>query len=107
LESRLGVRLLHRSTRRLSLTSEGNTYFVRACQILSDIEDVEAEVVRSPASPRGRLYVNTNNAPKWSIVWQYCFWKKFPRDRLTMTRNAKRLPGKILYDEIFGRLTIR
>jgi len=62
LESRLGVRLLHRSTRRLSLTSEGNTYFVRARQILSDIEDVEAEVVRSRASPRGRLHVNTNNA---------------------------------------------
>jgi DNA-binding transcriptional LysR family regulator len=62
LEGRLGVRLLHRTTRRLTLTAEGNTYFVRARQILADIEDVEAEVVKSRASPRGRLHVNTNNA---------------------------------------------
>lgn len=62
LEDRLGVRLLHRTTRRLALTSEGEVYFSRARQILADIEEVEAEVTRSRGSPRGRLHVHTSNA---------------------------------------------
>lgn len=62
LENRLGVRLLHRTTRRLALTSEGNDYFSRARQILTDMEEMEAAVTRSRASPRGRLHVNTSNA---------------------------------------------
>jgi DNA-binding transcriptional LysR family regulator len=61
LEERLGVRLLHRTTRRLALTSEGDVYLARARQILADIEDMEAEVARSRGAPRGRLHVNTSN----------------------------------------------
>ena len=62
LEERLGVRLLHRTTRRLALTSEGEVYFARARHILSDIDEAEAEVARSRGSPRGRLHVNTSIA---------------------------------------------
>lgn len=62
LEDRLGVKLLHRTTRRLALTSEGEVYFARARQILSDIEDAEAEVARWRKSPRGRLHVNSSIA---------------------------------------------
>jgi DNA-binding transcriptional LysR family regulator len=61
LEGRLGVRLLHRTTRRLALTSEGDVYFARGRQILADIEEVEAEVAKLRAAPRGHLHVNTNN----------------------------------------------
>src|SRR4051794_1267076 len=62
LEDRLGARLLHRTTRRLSLTSEGELYFARARQIVADIEEAEAEVARARAVPRGHLHVNTSNA---------------------------------------------
>ena len=55
LEDRLGVRLLHRTTRRLSLTPEGETYHLRARDILAAIEDAEAEVSRAGQRPRGRL----------------------------------------------------
>jgi DNA-binding transcriptional LysR family regulator len=58
LEDRLGVRLLHRTTRRLALTPEGETYHLRARDILAAIEDVEAEVSRAGQRPRGRLRVN-------------------------------------------------
>jgi DNA-binding transcriptional LysR family regulator len=58
LEGRLGVRLLHRTTRRLALTSEGETYHLRARDILAAIDDVEAEVSRAGQRPRGRLRVN-------------------------------------------------
>ncbi len=60
LEGRMGVRLLHRTTRRLALTSEGDLYFSRARQILADIEEVEAEVARLRAVPRGHLHVSTS-----------------------------------------------
>jgi len=58
LEDRLGVRLLHRTTRRVALTPEGETYHVRARDILAAIEDAEAEVSRAGQRPRGRLRVN-------------------------------------------------
>src|SRR5258707_12613236 len=61
LEDRLGVRLLHRTTRRLSLSSEGEVYFARARQILADIDEAEIEVTRSRGAPRGRLRINTGN----------------------------------------------
>lgn len=59
LEDRLGVRLIHRTTRRLSLTPEGQTYHLRARDILAAIEDAEAEVSRAGQRPRGRLRVNS------------------------------------------------
>ena len=60
LEERLGIRLVHRTTRRVALTSEGDVYFARARQILADIDEMEMEVTRSRGSPRGHLRVNTN-----------------------------------------------
>ncbi|MDQ8731783.1 LysR substrate-binding domain-containing protein [Bradyrhizobium sp. LHD-71] len=61
LEDRLGVQLLHRTTRRLSLSSEGDVYLARARQILADIAEAEIEVTRSRGAPRGRLRINTSN----------------------------------------------
>src|SRR5712691_5334539 len=62
LEERLGVRLLHRTTRRLALTSEGEGYFGRARQILADIDEAEAEIAKSRGSPRGHLRINSFTA---------------------------------------------
>lgn len=61
LEDRLGVQLLHRTTRRLSLSSEGDVYLARARQILEDIAEAEIEVTRARGAPRGRLRINTSN----------------------------------------------
>ncbi|EKS69590.1 MULTISPECIES: LysR family transcriptional regulator [Caballeronia] len=58
LEDRLGVRLLNRTTRRISLTSEGEVYFANAQRILSDIDDMERTVSSSRAAPKGLLRVN-------------------------------------------------
>jgi DNA-binding transcriptional LysR family regulator len=44
LEARLGVRLLHRTTRKLSLTPEGEVFHARARQLLADMAEAEAEV---------------------------------------------------------------
>lgn len=58
LEERLGVRLLNRTTRRISLTSEGEVYFANALRILSDIDDMERRVSSSRAAPKGLLRIN-------------------------------------------------
>jgi LysR family transcriptional regulator, transcriptional activator for dmlA len=58
MESRLGVRLLARTTRRVSLTPEGELYLVQARRILAEIDDMERMVSSAPGSPRGLLRVN-------------------------------------------------
>lgn len=58
LEERLGVRLLNRTTRRISLTSEGEVYFANAQRILGDIAEMERLVSSSRAAPKGLLRVN-------------------------------------------------
>jgi len=58
LEERLGVRLLNRTTRRISPTTEGEVYFQNAQRILSDIDEMEQQVSSSRAAPKGLLRVN-------------------------------------------------
>ncbi len=55
LEERLGVRLLNRTTRRMSLTPEGRDYLARCRRILADVEDAERSVGRQQSEPRGDL----------------------------------------------------
>lgn len=59
LETRLGTRLLARSTRRLQPTPEGAVFLERAKRILTEMDDIEREVAAG-AAPRGRLRVNSN-----------------------------------------------
>lgn len=58
LEARLGVRLVNRTTRRLSLTEPGRAYHQRCQQILADLEEAERAVASAGAQPRGRLRVS-------------------------------------------------
>lgn len=58
LEQRLGVRLLNRSTRRASLTPEGERYLEEGERILREIEQLERSLAASRDAPRGLLRVN-------------------------------------------------
>ncbi len=58
LEQRLGVRLLNRTTRSISLTAEGELYLNSAQRILGEIEEMERQVSSSRAKPKGLLRVN-------------------------------------------------
>nr|WP_277990476.1 LysR substrate-binding domain-containing protein [Pandoraea sp. LA3] len=55
LEHRLGVRLLHRTTRRISLTPEGEMYLQDGARILGELEALEHAVTGAQTSPRGLL----------------------------------------------------
>jgi LysR family transcriptional regulator, transcriptional activator for dmlA len=58
MEQRLGVRLLNRTTRSISLTSEGELYLAQAQRILADIREMEESVASHRAAPKGLLRVN-------------------------------------------------
>lgn len=58
LETELGARLFHRTTRSLTLTEAGRGYFERAARILADLEEANQSVSQLQAAPRGRLRVN-------------------------------------------------
>ena len=55
LEAHLGVRLLNRTTRRLSLTEAGQSFYEHAVQLLADLDDAEASVRVAATAPRGTL----------------------------------------------------
>lgn len=57
LETRLGARLFHRSTRKLQLTPEGQAFYERSARILGDIDEAERGAAIG-AEPRGRISVN-------------------------------------------------
>src|SRR5215467_170711 len=57
LEAHLGVRLLNRTTRRMHLTEAGAAYHARCAQILSEIEQAEAEAGSQQAAPSGLLRI--------------------------------------------------
>ena len=55
LEAHLDVRLLNRTTRRLSLTESGQAFFDRSVQLLADLEEAEIAVTSASIVPRGTL----------------------------------------------------
>lgn len=62
LEDRLGVRLLNRTTRTLSLTDEGRLLYERGLQILASVDEAEASVAGKCGMPRGVLRLTVPDA---------------------------------------------
>ncbi|MFP6711097.1 MAG: LysR family transcriptional regulator [Rhodospirillales bacterium] len=62
LEERLGARLLNRTTRQVSLTDEGRTYYQSCLPILAAIKDAEMAVSNFQEEPRGLLKINSSTA---------------------------------------------
>ena len=69
LEKRLGVRLLHRTTRRLSLTDEGRAFYEGCVRILEELAETEDSLSGARLAPRGRLRASVPNA----LIYQALF----------------------------------
>ncbi len=87
LEARLGVRLLHRTTRKLSLTPEGQVFHDRCTHLLQDLDAAEAELSAQSAEAIGQLRVNVPTtfgllhlAPLWPA-----FLARHPKVTLEVT----------------------
>ncbi len=58
IEDRLGVRLVNRNTRKISLTSEGEIYLVHATRLLAELQEMDEIVSSSKQAPRGLIRLN-------------------------------------------------
>src|SRR5439155_23738670 len=58
LESHLKVKLLNRTTRRVSVTADGAAYYERCVRILAEVDETENVLARTAASPRGRIRID-------------------------------------------------
>ncbi|HVJ61148.1 MAG TPA: LysR family transcriptional regulator [Tahibacter sp.] len=100
LEDQLGVRLLHRTTRKLSLTEAGENYYQRVSEILSELSLAEAQAAEMQAEPRGRLRV----AAPMSFAIHHLgaavaeFQQRHPRIELELNLNDRQVD---LVDEGF------
>lgn len=80
IETRLGVRLIERSTRHLSLTDEGQVYFERGLAVLSELNNVERDIARGGASAGGSVRVSASVALGVLGLEPIlpAFWQAFP-----------------------------
>lgn len=68
LEASLAVKLLHRTTRHVSVTADGAAYYERCLRILSDVRDAEESLSRTRLSPSGRLRVDVPTGLAGSVL---------------------------------------
>ena len=68
LEASLAVKLLHRTTRHVSVTADGAAYYERCLRILSDVRDAEESLSRTRLSPSGRLRVDVPTGLAASVL---------------------------------------
>jgi len=62
LEARLRVKLLNRTTRRVTVTPDGAAYYDRTVRLLTDLDDIEASMTNARANPRGRLRIDVGTS---------------------------------------------
>jgi DNA-binding transcriptional LysR family regulator len=84
LEQRLGVRLLHRSTRSVTLTPEGALFLERCRRIFSEIETAETELAQTQGAPRGRLRVSLPLAGMLMMPTLGAFMQAYPEIELDL-----------------------
>ncbi len=87
METRLGVRLLHRTTRRLSLTDEGQVFYSRSKELLAELAEAEEEITSRSHAASGLLRINApftfgvlHLAPLWGA-----FRSQHPKVKLDVT----------------------
>lgn len=100
LEERLGVRLIQRTTRRLSLTDEGRQFYHQAREVLALMDQAEEAVTSASPEPTGVLRVNAplsfgvlHLAPVWAD-----FMRLYPKIELDISLNDRQVD---LIDEGF------
>ncbi|MBN8482558.1 MAG: LysR family transcriptional regulator [Xanthomonadales bacterium] len=91
LEDTLGVRLLNRTTRRISLTDPGKNYYARAYDILNSLAEAEAEAAELQIEPRGRMRVSVpiSFALRHLAPALAEFQRRFPRVELELGLNDR------------------
>src|SRR5579871_5589985 len=92
LEATLGVRLLNRTTRRVSVTADGVAYYERCLEILSLVRETEESLGKQHATPRGRLRVDVPTLMARSVFVPALpqFFTRFPDIELALASSERR-----------------
>lgn len=91
LEKRLGVTLLHRTTRKLNITPEGQAYYEKCLALLEQLKDAERELTLGQASPSGVLRVTAPAILGAQLLPEAVasFREKYPEVKLELTLTDK------------------
>lgn len=91
LEAELGVRLITRTTRKLSLTDDGRAYLERSQGVLAEIAELEAALKQTQTRPQGKLRVEIPSAMGHLHVAPAlpAFTEKYPDVQIVMTLNDR------------------
>ncbi|MFV3331087.1 LysR family transcriptional regulator [Pseudomonas sp. NY15437] len=68
LEAHLGVRLLQRTTRRVTVTPEGQDYYAKATRVLRDLEDIDSSFNLARGRPRGHLRIDVGGSTARDVL---------------------------------------
>jgi DNA-binding transcriptional LysR family regulator len=80
LEQRLGVRLLHRTTRHVSPTLDGQAYYERCQRVLAELEEAESFLGEAAANPKGKLRVDLQSTMANTFLFPHLgeFCRRYP-----------------------------
>lgn len=86
LEARLRVKLLNRTTRRVTVTADGAAYYERTSRVLNDLDDIEASMSNARANPSGRLRVDVGASIARLVVIPALpdFYQRYPDIQLDL-----------------------
>lgn len=86
LEAHLGVRLLQRTTRRVTVTPEGQDYYAKSLRILRDLEDIDASFNLARGKPRGHLRIDVGGSTARDVLIPLLpdFMARYPDIRLDL-----------------------
>lgn len=68
LEAHLGVRLLQRTTRRVTVTPEGREYYEKTLRIVRDLEDIDSAFNAAPGRPKGHLRIDVGGSTARDVL---------------------------------------
>lgn len=91
LESSLGVKLLSRTTRRVSVTPDGAAYYTRAAAILAEVREAEEALSQHTSAPRGRVRVDVPTLIARSVIVPALpsFFAQYPHIELALACNER------------------
>jgi len=86
LETRLRVKLLNRTTRRVTVTPDGAAYYERASRLLNDLDEMEAAMTLAQGKPGGRLRVDVGSSIASQIIIPALpdFYRRYPDIQLDL-----------------------
>jgi LysR family transcriptional regulator, regulator for bpeEF and oprC len=86
LEAHLGVRLLQRTTRRVTVTPEGQDYYAKTARVLRDLEDIDTSFDVARGKPRGLLRIDVGGSTARDVLIPLLpdFMNRYPEIRMDL-----------------------